>query len=606
MRGPLDVLKESWECGKKSNESVVSHIIQIREMMDKMTELVRENLEHSRDSQKRWYDQHAREREFKEGEEVCVLLPTQTNKLFAQWHGPYKVVKRIGKVTYQIDTHKRNNRYRTFHINILRKWNSPSVTVGFAEELPETKEADDIPCWKDNNGSDLKFNCGEELTASMKNEVSRLVGEKFSDVFADEPGKTDVIEHDIRVKNSMPVRQPAYRIPYAYKEEVRKELREMLEAGVIEESKSEWASPIVLVRKKDKTLRLCVDYRRLNTVSEFEAYPMPRIEDLLDSLGKARFLTTLDLAKGYWQVPVQESARDKTAFITPFGLFQFTRMPFGLSGAPATFQRLMDRVLRGHENYAAAYLDDLVIHSETWEDHLEHISAVLMALREAGLTAKLRKCQFAKAECVYLGHRVGQGKIVPEQSKIDAVQRFPVPTTKKHVRVFLGLAGYYRKFIQNFSEITAPLSDLVKRNRPNQIQWNEKLDQAFKKVKELLCKKPVLRSPDFQRPFLLQTDASEQGIGVVLSQREEDGTDYPVAYFSKKLLPREQRYSTVEKECLAIRLGVQAFRVYLLGRPFQIQTDHRSLEWLDRLKTDNARLARWSLALQPYQFSVVH
>ena len=227
-------------------------------------------------------------------------------------------------------------------------------------------------------------------------------------------------------------------------------------------------------------------------------------------------------------MPGKESARDKTVFNTPSGLFQFTRMPFRLSGAPATFQRLMDRVLQGHENYmyAAAYLDDLVIHSETWEDHLEHISAVLMALREAGITTKLRKCQFTKAECVYLGHRVGQGKIVPEQSKIDAVQRFPVPTTKKHIRVFLGLAGYYRKFIQNFSEITAPLSDLV-----NQIKWNEKLDQAFKKVKELLCKKSVLQSPDFQRPFLLQTDASEQGIGVVLSQKEEDGTDYPVALF---------------------------------------------------------------------------
>ena len=241
--------------------------------------------------------------------------------------------------------------------------------------------------------------------------------------------------------------------------------------------------------------------------------------------------STLDLAKGYWRVPGKESAKDKTAFITPSGLFQFTRMSFRLSGAPATFQQLMDRVLQGHENYmyAAAYLDDLVIHSETWKDHLEHISAVLMALREAGITTKLRKCQFTKAECVYLGHRVGHGKIVPEQSKINTVQRFPVPSTKKHVHVFFGLAGYYCKFIQNFSEITASLSDLVKCNRLNQIQWNEKLDQAFRNVKELLCKKPVLQSQDFQRPFLLQTDASEQGIGVVLGQKEEDGTDYPIA-----------------------------------------------------------------------------
>ena len=380
----------------------------------------------------------------------------------------------------------------------------------------------------------------------------------------------------------------------------------MLNAGNIEELTSEWASPIVLVRKKDKSLRICVDYRKLNAVSQMEPYPMPRIEELLDRLGKASYLTTLDLAKGYWQVPVKESARDKTAFITPFRLYQFTRMPFGFSGAPGTFQRLMDRVLRGHEEYAAAYLDDVIIHSETWEDHVQHVTSVLEGLRTAGLTAKRSKCQFGKSECIYLGHRVGQGKVIPEQSKVEAVTNFAVPSMKKEVRVFLGLAGYYRKFIKDFSIIAAPLTDLMKRNPPNHIQWNEDLDGAFRKIKDFLCQQPILRSSDFKRTFVLQTDASERGIGVVLSQRDEEGTDYPIAYFSRKLLPRETRYSTIEKECLAIKLGMQNFKVYLLGRPFEVQTDHRSLEWLDRLKSDNARLARWSLALQPFQYTVVH
>ena len=377
------------------------------------------------------------------------------------------------------------------------------------------------------------------------------------------------------------------------------------------------------MRKKDKTLRLCVDYRKLNAVSQLEAYPMPRIEDLLDRLGKAKFLTTLDLAKGYWQIPVKQSARDKTAFVTPFSLYQFTRMPFGLSGAPGTFQRLMDKVLTGHHGYAAAYLDDIIIHSENWEDHIKHITVVLNSLRKAGLTAKPSKCQFGRDERVYLRHRVGRGRVQPERSKIKAIQDFPKPATKKQVRAFLGLAGYYRRFIKNFSEVTAPLSDMVKQSQPSQVTWNENLERAFCKVKDLLCdepvlrcpnfdktftsqtdasnrgvgavlkdedgtdypiayfsrklipREPVLRCPNFDKTFTLQTDASNQGVGAVLSQKDEDGTDYPIAYFS---IPREQKYSTIEKECLAIKLGVEAFCVYLMERTFEIQTDHRSLE----------------------------
>ena len=281
-------------------------------------------------------------------------------------------------------------------------------------------------------------------------------------------------------------------------------------------------------------------------------------------------------------------------------------MPFGLNGAPSTFQRLIDKVLKGLDSYCAAYLDDVIIYSGNWEDHIKHVAAVLQSLQEAGLTVKCSKCQFCKAECVYLGHRVGQGKIIPERSKIEAVRDFAIPTTKKEVRIFLGLAGYYRRFIKNFSTLAAPLSDLVKRNRPNQVQWGNEHNEAFQRIKELLCEQPILQCPDFTKVFILQTDASERGIGVVLSQRDDDGTDYPLAYFSKKLLPREERYSTIEKECLAIKLGMQNFRVYLLGRPFEVQTDHRSQEWLDRLKTDNPRLARWSLALQPFQFTVIH
>ena len=229
-------------------------------------------------------------------------------------------------------------------------------------------------------------------------------------------------------------------------------------------------------------------------------------------------------------------------------------MPFGLQGAPATFQRLIDRVLKGMESYAAAYLDDLVIHSRTWAKHLAQVRSVLQRLREAGLTAKPSKCQFGMAQCVYLGHIVGNGMVQPERGKLQGVEAFSNAKTKKEVRFFLGLTGYYRKFIPDYASIAASLTDFTKKTSPNQVLWNERCEAAFKRLKDLLCSAPVLQSPDFERDFVLQTDASD-GVGAVLSQVDDTGADHPVAYFSRKLLLREQKYSTIEKECLAIKLA---------------------------------------------------
>ena len=303
---------------------------------------------------------------------------------------------------------------------------------------------------------------------------------------------------------------------------------------------------------------------------------------------------------------MEVSSRAITTFTTPFGLYRFQVMPFGLNGAPATFQRLMDQVLRGLDAYSAAYLDDVVVYSTTWGKHLTHIVSVLQRLREAGLTAKPRKCQFGKSQCSYLGHVVGNGVVRPELPKLQAVEAFPVPKTKKEVRGFLGLMGYYRKFIPNYAEVACPITDLTKKTAPQWVVWTDACQKAFQELKKLLCSELVLKGPDFNSPFILQTDTSDRGVGAVLSQLDEAGNDHPVAFFSRKLLPREERYSTVKRECLAIKFACYSFRVYLLGRPFTIQTDHRALEWLDRLKEDNACLTRWSLALQPFRFVVKH
>ena len=241
---------------------------------------------------------------------------------------------------------------------------------------------------------------------------------------------------------------------------------------------------------------------------------MPRVDDLIDQLGKAKYVTTLDLTRGYWQVPMAEQARTRTAFATPFGLYQFQMMPFGLQGAPATFQRMMDQLLRGMESFVRVYLDDLVIHSTNWEDHLHHIRAVFNRLREAGLTAKPRKCQFAMSKCSYLGlvvgnGVVGNGVIEPEKSKVKAITAFPIPVTKKQARAFLGITGYYRKFIKDYATLALPLTDLTRKNSPNRVQWSPVCAGAFQTLKEALCSSPVLRSPDFDKTFMDQMDASD-------------------------------------------------------------------------------------------------
>ena len=605
VRGPMDVLRESWEAKEESEESVVSHVLQMQERLSGMTDLVQENLGRAQKVQKTWYDGNARLREFKPGDSVLVLLPTSTSKLLAQWQGPYQVTRRLGNLNYEVDMHDRQKQRRIFHVNMLRRWHQPPHTSYVAEEVvKEEYDDEDIPLW-DGGESDSHPVINSELSEVRKEELHKLLNE-FTDVLRDEPGRTTIAEHSLETGSASPIRQQPYRVPHAYRETVRRELEQMEAEGIIEQSSSEWASPIVLVKKKDDSLRLCVDYRKLNALTPGDAYPMPRIDDLIDKLGKAKYITTLDLTRGYWQVPLKQGARRKSAFVTPFGLYQFRVMPFGLSGAPATFQRMMDNLTRGLSESTGAYLDDLVIYSSTWNDHFQHVREVLSRLREAGLTAKPRKCQFGMSKCAYLGHVVGNGRVTPDPSKLEAIQAFPTPTTKKQVRAFLGLAGYYRRFIQDFSSVSTPLSDLTRKSAPEKVVWSTQCEKAFAELKRRLCSEPVLQSPDFDRPFVVQTDASDRGIGAVLSQKDVDGLDHPVAYFSKKLLPREEKYAIIEKECLAIKLAVEAFSIYLLGRHFVIQTDHRSLEWLDRLKASNAKLTRWSLALQPYHFTVEH
>ena len=319
----------------------------------------------------------------------------------------------------------------------------------------------------------------------------------------------------------------------------------------------------------------------------------------------ARFITTLDLTKGYWQVPLSPASKEKTAFATSEGLFQYTKLPFGLHGAPATFQRLMDRVLRPHKKYAAAYLDDIVIHSTEWENHLSQVQKVLEALREAGLTANPSKCKLAYSETKYLGYTIGRGLVKPQEAKLRAIQDWPRPVTKRQVKSFIGLANYYRRFVPNFSDLVAPLTDLTAKKLPRMMKWSREAEEAFMGIKKALCAHPVLTVPDLNKEFVVQTDASEVGLGAVLSQVQK-GEEHPILYSSRKLFLHERRYSTLEKECLAVKWALETLRYYLIGRKFTLVTDHAPLQWMARNKETNSRVTRWFLSLQAFNFHVVH
>ena len=405
------MLREAWEGSKQAEESVVSYAIATQQKLMEMADLVQENLSKAQENQKLWYDKHTRVREFKVGDPILVLLPTASSKLLAQWQGPYQIVKRAGKVSYLVDMHDRRERRRIFHVNMLKEFrvrkpmeSSFWVEAGAADDCVEDT---DVPLWNDT--SDGEPTVGEQLSTTQRKQLGKVLAE-FADVLCNKPGRTTLMEHHIDTETANPVCLPPYGLPHAYHETVQHELKEMLEDGIIDKSCSEWAAPIVLV-KKDGSLRMCMDYRRLNSVSREDAYPMPRIDDLIDKLGNAKFITTVDLNRGYWQMPVAAKDKHKTAFTTPFGLFQFRVMPFGLNGPPASFQRMMDLVIDGMQDFTAAYLDDLVVYSDSWEDHLKHLKMMLQKLREAGLTVKPRKCQFAMDHCVYLGHLVGGGKV---------------------------------------------------------------------------------------------------------------------------------------------------------------------------------------------------
>lgn len=442
------------------------------------------------------------------------------------------------------------------------------------------------------------------LTNSQRSQLQCVV-DLFPDFSKQGLGRTGLIEHEIDVGDAKPIKQRFYPVSPAVENLMFQEIDRMLALGVIEPSSSPWSSPMRLVLKPNK-VRLCLDARRLNQVTAKDAYPLPSIEGIFARLPKANIITKLDLKDAYWQVGLSERSKPLTAFTVPGRpLYQFTVMPFGLCNAPQTMCRLVDQIIPPDLRHCVfGYLDDLVVISEDFSSHISILIRIAQEFKRANLTLNLGKCQFCVTQVKYLGYVIGHGGIQTDPEKVASIAKWPVPKTIKQVRGFLGLASWYRRFIENFSSLTFPITETLSTKR--RFKWTPEANSAFEEVKKRLTTAPVLANPDFKEKFYLHCDASDYGIGAVLVQFDGDGEERPIAFMSKKLNTSQRNYSVTERECLAAIEAIKRFRCYLELQDFEVITDHSSLKWLMTQPDLTGRLARWVFKLQPYRFTISH
>ncbi|UYV78277.1 hypothetical protein LAZ67_16000751, partial [Cordylochernes scorpioides] len=543
----------------------------IENYLDKIArtrQVVINNTEKTQERMKRNYDKKHNERIYEPGHLVAVWTPVRKigkcEKLLRKYFGPYRILKKLSNVNYLIEP-KDNPGQEPLIVHVSR-------LKPYFERIDEVTHEDQ-----------------KELNQLLK-ENQALFSQHETDI-----GRI-AVQHKIHTIEHPPISCRPYRRPLAEYDEIIRQVEELSKKGLIRESQSPWAFPVVLVSKKDGSQRMCIDYRKLNAITIDDKQPLPYIQDMFDRLHNAKYFTTLDIAWGYWHVEVHPDSVEKTAFITNDGHYEFLVMPFGLKNAPSTFQRIIQHIIGNLLwNGVCNYQDDILIYSSTFKDHIELMKKIFDKLKENNIKLKLKKCSFAKQEIRYLGHIIGHNKINPDPEKTKAINEFPQPKTVKQVRQFLGLAGYYRKFIPKFSEIADPLTGLTRKNKL--FKWTTEFNKSFQELKSHLSTDPVLSTYDPSLPCKLYTDAFKLGIGAILAQIGNDNQEHVISYYSGKLLPHQHNYSAFELECFAVVQSVEFFEVYLENNTFEVITDHSALEWLFNVKKPKAKYLRWIIEL---------
>lgn len=605
--GPLAILRKFWT-GEWSppdglNTSATQYLNDLRKRMAESWQIAQE---HSNEVQRRYvtrYNLRATEKYFHDGDSVLVLETGMMGKMRPKWSGPATVKSKCRDNSYVVKFTDGTERW--VHANRLKHYVArvDQVSVIFEDDR-EFGNVEHMPVKRDDGGRAPEIeNIDGRLNQGQEQELRRLLDE-VKECFSENPGRCMIGSHKITLcpDSKLDSRKP-YRVPVALREEVDKQVDQLLGWGFIFPVESNCAHPIVCVAKKDGTIRMCVDYRRLNAITEPDRYPMGDCTELLYSVARAKFITTLDMTRGYWQIAMDPKAQKLTAFATPRGLYAWRVMPFGLRNSAATFQRIMNEILRGHRGYAVAYIDDVAVYSDTWDQHIRHLTSVLESIRGAGLKVNPRKCKFAQSQVKYLGHIVGSGRHAPDPERVNTIRELQLPKTKTELRRVLGMFNYYREYIDHFADKVVKLTDLTKRNVPAVTPWEQGSRDAFESIKIALASVAELAAPDVHGQYCLTTDASELAVGACFSQRTE-GMDKPIAFLSKRLTPAQVKWAVVEREAYAIIWALGKLDTWVFGRVVTVRTDHNPLVYLYRSASSSARLTRWALALQKYELEI--
>ncbi|XP_071551747.1 uncharacterized protein [Panulirus ornatus] len=497
VRGPLKVVKDELISHKVPLKSVTTYLQQLKDNLDKIRKFARDNLKISQHTMKSAFDVKAKVRNFQEGVKVLAYFP----------------ITKVNDYSYIISTPGRRKATQFVHVNLLKPFLSQDPARGqiglpcnvMGSQVDNTLDTSDTTNnWKGHSNSDILQDLPKFL-AHLQPEQVREVSSvllSHSSVISDTPGHCTIMSHDVvLIPGTNPISQPPYRIPHQKRGQMKKEVDYLLDNKLAVPSCSPWASPCLLVPKEDGQLRLCTDYRRLNSVTQSDAYPLPRIDDLTDMVGQSKYISKIDLNKGFYQIPLTENAQTISAFITPVELYEYRVMPFGKRNSPGTFQRTMNFLFQDLDK-VEVYFDDIIVYSDTWYNHMHRLSAVLRKLQDAHLTIKLAKSTFCSAQVTYLGHEIGKGNVRPKSANVSAILSYPTPDTKKSWMRFLGMAGFYRRYCPNFSSVVAPLTRLT--SGKVTFKWTEECQEAFNHLKTYLSHAPVLMAPNFAQPFVLQ------------------------------------------------------------------------------------------------------
>jgi hypothetical protein len=624
-QGPLSVLKEHWE-GKQELP------LNIGKGPEEYLQALKENLEvakryaeyYSPEEQSRYastYNKESTDRHYSVGDQVLVLAP-EGSKLYSRWHGPGTIVKVKSPYSYIVEV---EGKQRHLHANNIRKYNvrlnncaviyDDDTDFGSVETVEVNNSNEELPSKK------IDVGCLRHLTDEQKSQLLAVL-DKYPDVFSDKPGFISVEEHRIELEENrsdnskfIAHRMREYKIPEALKEEVDKQIQEMLQLGIISPSKSDMASPLVCVLKGHKgqnKVRLAVDFRYLNKFTKGDAYPAPDLQQTLQEVSRFKYISCFDAKCGYWQIPVHPDHRKLTGFVCNGKFYEFNRMPFGLKCAGNTFVRAMDKILQNVKEFCKPFVDDMAVGSYTWPEHLECLDKFLQTLREAKVTLNLKKSSFAKSEVKFIGHVIGGGKIKPDPEKLRGLSSIKPPTTKREVRRLIGFFSYFRTFVKDFADISKCITDLTRKEASNKVCWEEKHQVALDRLKQALLQncKP-LHTVDFKKRFILSVDASLHAVGCCLMQEsfvegevnkkeEKDKRLYPIAFASAKLTETQSKWATIEREAYAVIWALNKYRHWLLFAEVVIYSDHNPLSYLTTAAPKSAKLTRWSLALQEY------